>query len=495
MISSSPEKLGRSSKSRTKSPCSPQAVGDAVADSEVPLDVEVEAVLPELVLPVVKTEFDVVDEKPEVVLSEPVLSAEVEASEELDAVDDESEAWPFAREEAIWVLDVAEPRLEDVGITGPLARELPLDDNPSVLGETELNFVTAVPGERMEVLTLPVELLWMVVKELAVNADAVDVLGDSSTEVPLPLLRGAELLEVAGGEYSEDERNVSAPLVDAGAKSDCVAITLRVDMLLKIADVAPVGTPVTPCTPVPVDRSAVVDDAETSPLMAVVEPEAGEIPSVLGIVVGNADVLVPPVVIEIRLPSNEAVLLLAEDDLEVADPAGMRPLTSKGTDWYSVVVMTLVLVEYVWPPDEAQKNEIVAVVGVARSAAALTVLVLGKVCEFVIFQPELPTPPKDDLVVVVSNGIVLVRVVRIVLVKSTVEVLVEVGIEGSAGGVTVVVWVRVVCEVVVDVFRGLTGSLGVTKIVVVAVVKDAPLDGETPFIQAVEPELTEKTKG
>lgn len=40
----------------------------------------------------------------------------------------------------------------------------------------------------------------------------------------------------------------------------------------------------------------------------------------------------------------------------------------------------------------------------------------------------------------------------------------------------------------------MAGSLAVTKIVVVAVVKDAPLDGETPFNQAVEPELTEKTK-
>lgn len=83
--------------------------------------------------------------------------------------------------------------------------------------------------------------------------------------------------------------------------------------------------------------------------------------------------------------------------------------------------------------------------GVARSATALTVLALGKICELVMFQPELPTPLKDDLVVVVSSGIVLVRVVRIVLVNSTVEVLVEVevpvelGIEVSAGGVKEVV--------------------------------------------------------
>ena len=41
MISSSPEKAGRSSKSRVKSPCSPQAVGDKEADAEVLLDVMV----------------------------------------------------------------------------------------------------------------------------------------------------------------------------------------------------------------------------------------------------------------------------------------------------------------------------------------------------------------------------------------------------------------------------------------------------------------------
>jgi hypothetical protein len=41
VISSSPEKAGRSSKSRVKSPCSPQAVGDKEADAEVLLDVMV----------------------------------------------------------------------------------------------------------------------------------------------------------------------------------------------------------------------------------------------------------------------------------------------------------------------------------------------------------------------------------------------------------------------------------------------------------------------
>jgi hypothetical protein len=38
-------------------------------------------------------------------------------------------------------------------------------------------------------------------------------------------------------------------------------------------------------------------------------------------------------------------------------------------------------------------------------------------------------------------------------------------------------------------------SLGVTKMVVVAVVRDAPLEGDTPLTQLVVPETTEKTNG
>jgi hypothetical protein len=76
VISSSPEKAGRSSKSRVKSPCWPQAVGDAEADAEVLLDVMV------------------------------VLSDE--------AVDEP-------------VVEVTELTLDDVGTAGPFAKELPMD--------------------------------------------------------------------------------------------------------------------------------------------------------------------------------------------------------------------------------------------------------------------------------------------------------------------------------------------------------------------------------
>lgn len=97
----------------------------------------------------------------------------------------------------------------------------------------------------------------MAVDELAVDADAGDVLGDDKPEVPLPLLGDVELLEVAGGEDAGHEDNVSAPLTEAGSKSDCEEAVLRVELLLGNADVAPVGTPVVSCTPVPVDRNVV----------------------------------------------------------------------------------------------------------------------------------------------------------------------------------------------------------------------------------------------
>ena len=56
-------------------------------------------------------------------------------------------------------------------------------------------------------------------------------------------------------------------------------------------------------------------------------------------------------------------------------------------------------------------------------------------------------------------------------------------------------WVRVVCEVVEIVLSALDASLGVTNMVVVSVVRDAPLEGDTPLTQLVVPETTEKTNG
>jgi hypothetical protein len=155
--------------------------------------------------------------------------------------------------------------------------------------------------------------------------------------------------------------------------------------------------------------------------------------------------------------------------------------------------MTLVLVEYVWPPEEAQKKEIVAVVGVLVIMAVVMVPVSVGSSESVMFQPELPMPPKEVLVEVTKEETVLVRVMWIVDVRSGLMNLVDV--EVSAAGVIVVVCVRVVCMVVEEVSVGLDCSMGVTITVVVAVVRDAPLEGETPLSQSVDPEMTEKTKG
>jgi hypothetical protein len=155
--------------------------------------------------------------------------------------------------------------------------------------------------------------------------------------------------------------------------------------------------------------------------------------------------------------------------------------------------MTLVLVEYVWPPEEAQKKEIVAVVGVLVITAVVVVPVSVGSSDSVMFQPELPMPPKEVLVEVTKEDTVLVRVRWIVDVRSGLMKLVDVKV--SAAGVIVVVCVRVVCMVVEEVFVGLVCSMGVTITVVVAVVRDAPLEGETPLSQSVVPETTEKTKG
>ena len=65
----------------------------------------------------------------------------------------------------------------------------------------------------------------------------------------------------------------------------------------------------------------------------------------------------------------------------------------------------------------------------------------------------------------------------------------------TTAGMTVVVCVWVVCEVVEIVLSGVDVSPGVTKMVVVAVVREAPLEGDTPLAQLVVPETTEKTKG
>ena len=61
-----------------------------------------------------------------------------------------------------------------------------------------------------------------------------------------------------------------------------------------------------------------------------------------------------------------------------------------------------------WPPEEAQKKEIVAVVGVLLTMGVVMVSVGS--CKSVKFQPELPRPLKVVLIKVAKDETVSVRV-------------------------------------------------------------------------------------
>lgn len=101
MTSSFPEKLGRSSKSRTKSPCSPHAVGDTDVDAEVFVAVEVVLSDSEDVLAVTGSRDELRDQVEswlfvEVMLLESELIDAVTVSDDKSEVDDEVGAWPSA---------------------------------------------------------------------------------------------------------------------------------------------------------------------------------------------------------------------------------------------------------------------------------------------------------------------------------------------------------------------------------------------------------------
>ena len=124
-MSSSPEKAGRSSKSRVKSPCSPQAVGDTEADAEVLLDVIV-------------------------VLSEEEVD---------DPLGEELDAWLFAEDDSVddtaCELGAEELRPEDV--VGPFAKEIPIDVKAWVLGTIEVRLEFARTVEELGAVMLPAE--------------------------------------------------------------------------------------------------------------------------------------------------------------------------------------------------------------------------------------------------------------------------------------------------------------------------------------------------
>jgi len=148
-MSSSPEKPGRSSKSRTKSPCSPHAVGDTEEDAEVLVAMVVVLSEYELVdtLAVADPEGELDDNvrswllvEVALLVSEPVST--VTTSDVKAELDDDDGAWPFAKVVSFEVdaceTGVMELKLSEVTVAGPLASELPMEVNACVLGVAEL---------------------------------------------------------------------------------------------------------------------------------------------------------------------------------------------------------------------------------------------------------------------------------------------------------------------------------------------------------------------
>jgi hypothetical protein len=122
-MSSSPEKAGRSSKSRVKSPCSPQAVGDTEADAEVLLDVMV-------------------------VLSEEEVD---------DPLGEELDAWLLAEDDSVdeTACELGGEELRPEDVAGPFAKELPIDVKAWVLGTTEVRLEFARAVEELRAVMLP----------------------------------------------------------------------------------------------------------------------------------------------------------------------------------------------------------------------------------------------------------------------------------------------------------------------------------------------------
>lgn len=75
-------------------------------------------------------------------------------------MDDGLDAWLFAEDEPVdgtaCELDVTELRLDDVGMAGPFARELPIEVKAWMLGMTEVRLALEA-AEEVEAVTLPVE--------------------------------------------------------------------------------------------------------------------------------------------------------------------------------------------------------------------------------------------------------------------------------------------------------------------------------------------------
>jgi hypothetical protein len=303
VISSSPENAGRSSKFRVKSPCSPQAVGDAEADAEVLLDVVV--VLPE---------------------EEVAISVDDRLS---DGIDDDSV------DETACELCVKELRPEDVGTAGPFARKLPIEVKAWVLGTTEVRLAIAKAVGELEAVMLPTEdigetllaVLVLVLEEgiLVPAAPASEDPVPEGTVVPASRLgvNAVEMVDTIDEAFEEEpalELRADG-VADSGEMPALLAVALGVETLLEEVDMRPVAGSVMPRTGRVTDSGDVM-----APLGAVAALEAGLIPSVPGIMVGNDEEPSTSVIIELGALVTDAMLLRdVESDSDIGGTVGVEP--------------------------------------------------------------------------------------------------------------------------------------------------------------------------
>lgn len=309
-MSSSPEKLGRSSKSRTKSPCSPQAVGLTEAEADVLLTESVVGMEVELMLIRPELEEEVSLDGEAVVDVELLIDVELEAKEleleESKVTVVELGAWPFASEVPVED-NVSEPagadtRLDEVPVAGPFASELPMIESSVVLGVAETRLVLL--PEEGTMLELPEELAPDVETEEPVELSVAALISvDDSADVaemlddPEPMLA---LEEVALGAVEWAGPGMEPPsteLVDVGSPGTVAgAVTLSDDGTELIADALFID----------------VEGDEDSVVPVVLLAEAGS-------------------TVELEDDGPEIVLLLAELDTEAVAMLlvlGLSPLTA-----------------------------------------------------------------------------------------------------------------------------------------------------------------------
>lgn len=249
-MSASPEKLGRSSKSRTKSPCSPQAVGLTEAEADVLLTESVVGMEVELVLIRLELEEEDSLDGEAVVDVELLIDVELEAEklelEETEVTVVELGAWSFASEVPIED-NVSEPagadtRLDEVPVAGPFANELPIIESSVVLGVAETRLVLL--SEEGTMLELPEELAPDVETEEPVELSAAALISvDDSADVaemlddPEPILALEEVALGAVESAGPEMEPPSTELVDVGSPGTVAgAVTLSDDGTELIAD-------------------------------------------------------------------------------------------------------------------------------------------------------------------------------------------------------------------------------------------------------------------